>query len=687
MSRLQNEDFKSSAQLAAAGATDANLLNDSKIYLTANGLNKRLDQAIVAGDLSGGGGGGSGDGAINYVSNGKFESSTTGWATYADAAQTTPVDGTGGSPTLTLTRTTTTPLRSTASGLITKSAANLQGQGVSFDFTIDRADQAKVLTVSFDYDVASGTYATGDLTVYILPLDGTNTTLIQPAGFQIQSITSGNKATHCATFQTTSDATSYRLIYHVATTSASAYSLRIDNVKVSPQVVAQGTPVTDWTSFTPTGSWTGAVSYAGRWRRVGDSMELDVTVTASGSPTGGSLTVNLPSGYSIDTTKITSSTADGYYFGIARIVDSGSTGYLASVLYESATALRLRSLDDGAVALQDSSRISPTVPMTWAASDTLQFVVSLPISGWSSQTVTSDSADTRVCAARVYKTAQESFASSSTRQQLTMSGVIRDTHGAWGSNQYRVAVAGDYVIDVQAIFGWSGSEGRAAVIEIRIDGTVVSQGQLDSGGWGSGAFSGPAVTAKYEGFLNAGQIVTFFLAQQNAGGAARNVIGEAAGASTWAQIVRQSGPATIAASETIAASYTTTAGQSITVGTEQTVVFGTRDFDTHGIVNSSTGVVTIPTAGKWEITANLFTGAANFTTAQEFQLFFRKNAATSDLVANFFGNGANHGHSIRCTKQYDCMAGDTLQVRVATDLGVSLSTVAGRNYVLVRKVV
>jgi len=56
MGKLQNEDFKTEAELLAASpaGTKSQLLNDTKVYLTALGLNKRLDEAITAGDLSGG---------------------------------------------------------------------------------------------------------------------------------------------------------------------------------------------------------------------------------------------------------------------------------------------------------------------------------------------------------------------------------------------------------------------------------------------------------------------------------------------------------------------------------------------------------------------------------------------------------------------------------------------------------
>lgn len=55
--KLQHEDHKSLAELTGAGGSASQLLNDTKIYVTALGLNKQLSQAIIDGDLSGGGGG------------------------------------------------------------------------------------------------------------------------------------------------------------------------------------------------------------------------------------------------------------------------------------------------------------------------------------------------------------------------------------------------------------------------------------------------------------------------------------------------------------------------------------------------------------------------------------------------------------------------------------------------------
>jgi hypothetical protein len=95
----------------------------------------------------------------NYIGNGKATYGTTaGFATYADAAGTSPVDGTGGSPNVTISTTSSSPISLDNSYLLVKDAANRQGQGWSYDFTINSGDKAKVLQFQMDYLVDSGTF-------------------------------------------------------------------------------------------------------------------------------------------------------------------------------------------------------------------------------------------------------------------------------------------------------------------------------------------------------------------------------------------------------------------------------------------------------------------------------------------------------------------------------------------------
>ena len=174
--------------------------------------------------------GGGGSGGINYLEgdNNTAENGVGDWATYADAAAVNPVDGTGGAATLTFTQNSTTPLRGDADFKFAKDAADRQGEGAGVAFTIDKADKAQKLTISFDYDASDANYADDDIRISVY--DVTNANLIRINGEDLK----GGQGTHYAQFQAAADSTSYRLIIHQSSTNATAYNVYLDNVKVGP---------------------------------------------------------------------------------------------------------------------------------------------------------------------------------------------------------------------------------------------------------------------------------------------------------------------------------------------------------------------------------------------------------------------------------------------------------------------
>lgn len=74
--KIQNEDIKSLSELVSAGGVMSQLPNDTKIYVTANGINTQLSTAIQSGVIGGGSGGSSG---VNILKNPGFEVGTTNW--------------------------------------------------------------------------------------------------------------------------------------------------------------------------------------------------------------------------------------------------------------------------------------------------------------------------------------------------------------------------------------------------------------------------------------------------------------------------------------------------------------------------------------------------------------------------------------------------------------------------------
>lgn len=545
----------------------------------------------------------------SYIRNGLALQGTTGYATYADTGD-RPVDGIGGVANVTWTVTTTNPLRGESSFLFTKDAANRQGQGASYAFAIDSADQAKVMQISFDYAIASGTYATGDLTCYIV--DVTNGTVIQPSAFQIENV--GVNSTARLTFQTASNSTSYRLCFHVASTSASAYSLKFDNIILGPQVVPMGAPVTDWVSYTPTSSWVAGVgTITGKWRRVGDTMEISGRVPVTGTPTTATLTISLPSGYVIDFTKLGgATTVEALGIGYAYD-DNVNTRYVLNVKAASSTTLSFGP--NAAIQVTQAS------PFTWAVNDNLEFMAQVPIVGWSSSTVVSSSADTRVVAlnATSSTTVFGSILNGAVTTCIFQTSVT-DTHGGYNSatGEYTNKVPGYY--NISGTVRPSGTFASSAQLEtmIYINGTKVL-GELGELSGGSGNTMSPTVTLLGR-WLNAGDVVTIRVVGSNwisltcASGAGMH----------YFSISSAQGPSQIAASEVIAVNaYRSSTPQTIPNNSDTTIIFDVKEVDTHNAYNNTTGVFTAPAPGLYKFDAGVKLDL-NIGTATNTYAYFQK---------------------------------------------------------------
>lgn len=588
--------------------------------------------------------GGSSSGGINYILNPDAEVGTTGWSTYANAAASVPSDGTGGIPIIILGRTTTSPLRGTGSFEITY-PGNAQGNGVSYNFSIDLADRAKVIDISFDYRVTSnynpGTSTTNsDLVVYIY--DVTNTLIIQAAPYKLVGGSTGSHKFR-ANFQASSNSSSYRLILHVANNNVTAWTAVFDNVVVGPQQKLLGSPITDYQSYTPViaGLGTGSSTPTARWRRVGDSMQIIVRVLKDGSSgSGGSnISFSLPAGYSIDTTKLASANV---HIGSA---DNNSTStYITALTGSSLTSLFF--------AVPGSSFTSATV---------LEGTCTVPIAGWGSSVVMSSDTDTRVVAMQ----ATGNPASASSGNPIIFPTANWDTHACYNSTTglYTAPVSGFY-----RVHGFVSSATGAINLSAYVDSStqgVICVTDVN----GEASFTS---TVK----LNAGQTIS--LRPDNTFDAAGGLF----------NIERISGPATIAASEVVAARYATGTAGSYSTGNTHIVDYATKVFDTHGAVTTGTGwKFTAPVAGFYDVSAAIMTDATTDTAVCDIEIY--KNGSQDHVIAR-----AQKAGTTSCPYQLFgsgglyLNAGDYIDIRFVNSSGNTrtLATNVVVNWVYIRKV-
>lgn len=543
------------------------------------------------------------DGVLNYIKNGHAEVNALGWATYKDVAGILPVDGTGGTPThITFTQTSTAPLGGLGSFLVTNSGStSAQGEGASYDFTIDTKDKAKVLQINFDYLVNSGTFVAGsstvdsDLEVYIY--DVTNALIIQPSSYKLLSNSTTLTDKFSATFQTASNSTSYRLILHCPTTATAAWSIKLDNVCVCPSQYVYGSPVTDWQTFTPTGTWTTNTTYLGSWRRVGDSLQMQYVITLSGTPNATTLSINLPVGFTIDSNKINLNQFKNTYGYSLGFHAAAGYNFLPLTNNSTSVAISYSTTVNSAQAL-----VSSTAPFTWVSGDTITGTIQVPILGWSSSVQMSDSADTRVVAMSAYKSTTQALTTLVETAITSFNSATIDTHGTFNSTTglYTIPVSGIYKITANTAFETNSLGYRYN--SISKNGSVYQFGNIVN-----------AVTTDGN-LITASAIIQCVVgdtigqkAYQNSGG---NLNIRALAGTTSLHIERLTGPSAIAATETVSSSYTLSA--SFSASTTIPINFDTRDWDYFGsIVTSATAwKFTAPISGIYLVNGQVYSGGS-----------------------------------------------------------------------------
>jgi hypothetical protein len=689
--RLQNEDFKSLSDLTAAGGTVSQLLNDTKVYVTANGINSQLSSAITSGKIGGGGGGSKnylstysaslGAGAVN-AGNGDFEAGTTTGFTLAHSVISTangyplPTSvatagsafsassgGTAAAGTLTLTASTSSPLQKTTSGLLTSSAASTAGDMVvSSAFYIDAADQAKMLTISADTAVVSGTInqsGTSANTFSWWIYDVTNAQWIQPAG--VYNIT-GSGQTKGVTFQTSTNSTQYQLalINTVATTGA--YSFKLDELAVGPQVSNSAPAMSDWKQYSPTftnlGSVTGVLFYS---RRVGDSLEVyGYGLIGTGSAAQAQITLGYNGGngnVTIDNTKITSGSTIGEattsqssttYFGIVPLSTSGANYFNLGI--QSSTTPGVTPVNGNATGL---------------SAQYFSVHLTVPVVGWSSNTASSADTDTRVIAFRSSGTPTGSIAN--TISTLVYPSAAFDSSGSYSSStgKFTVPVAGYY--EVSAFLGavsTTYASTNFATIIINQNSTAIASGSNQLSGSLSGTIyvnsSAIALCAAGDTLYTQGQTnnssATVSIAQMN--------------------IKRLSGPAVVQATESVNARYTLVSNSSIPNATVEalnsTYATYTKIRDTHSAFSTTSGLYTAPVSGMYRYSeaVSMIPGTAN---TGVFELVCAQSGSASVTSTRYVPFGTINAVTVAVSDDFYLLQGDTIGCSVLQNNGGSLS--------------
>lgn len=596
------------------------------------------------------------DGRKNYVSYSTFARNlTTGWslgtATLTSAFPSgAPTFGSGASGNLSISTSSSSPLdiQDLYSLLYVSSAATTAGNFLASDaLPLDSEAQGNVLGFRFAYNASvnptnmnlSGTSSNSYGVAFY---DVTNSAWIQPAG--VYNLVQSSGTGFCSgTIQIPITCASIRMVVFNANATAGAATLKMDDFYLGPQVIVAGAAITDPVAYTPTftGFGTAASVNFVSWREGAYLCVEGKFTTGTCTATEARISLGFGGGNSNVTSLSTLASPQlcGYQAGPAS-----GTSVAGTVLIE--PSVSYLTLGFTSVSSTGLTKLNGN---SFTNASAMSLFARVPIAGWSSNTVMSNDTDTRSVVAII----TGDPASATSGNPIIVPTVSYDSHGAYSAStgRYTVPVTGQY-----KLYGALQSASSATTLTIYKNAVSTSlAGNLDSNG-----------EATYCSSVNciAGDIIDI------------RPGGTVDATNMTLNIERLSGPATVAASESINARYYASA--TAITGSLATIVWTTKDFDSHNAMSSSG--YTCPVSGKYQVDAALAlagTFTLNNTTVIEIQ---KNGTAVSNLTRYLAAAVTQDGIDIE--DQVSCLAGDVLRIQVSSSATLpSIVSSNTRNYI------
>lgn len=597
------------------------------------------------------------NGPQNLIGYNNFENGlTTGWSLGTTGALTnglptaTPTFGSG-TTSLAISATSTTPIHGGFSLAYTASAITTVGNMVASDpLVVNTALQAKVLTFKFWYQCTSGASnanfsGTSSNSFGVACYDVTNSSWLPVAGnFAMTQGVGVGIAT--GTMQTNATTASIRfVIYNVAATGG-AVTMYFDDLYLGPLTAPLGAVIADqaWTT-TAAGLGTLASQSCSGYRD-GRYFVGEYSVV-SGANTGTVVQLSLPTGLTIDITLY----SGNYQVGTGA---TNATPFTHNVLVATG------STTSGVFLTTTGASFTTGTPgTTWANSTTFSGSFRVPISGWTTNVQTSSDTDTRVIASEV-NTLSSTTGTAGTA--FIFNAINFDLNGAVIANGvYKVPVSGVYDVS----FAGLASSATTTDLGIFVNGVArIGRTATAVSGGARVCFSLPVV-------VNAGDLITIV----------PTVSFTAVDTTVTASFVRRSGPAVIAATESVNARYFASATS--LSGSLATIVWTTKDFDSHNAMSS--GTYTAPVSGKYQVNTALAL-SGTFALNNQSNLVIQKNGSTVSELLDYAA-GAETADHVLLSDIISCNAGDTLRVQCSS--GATVPTIVSsntKNYISISRV-
>lgn len=650
-------------------------------------------------------------GPKNYITYRSFENnSTTGWS-LGNVSVTnglpTGVPSFGGAVAtgLTIGIQNTNPL----SGLYSLSYSQVTTATTAGNFlasnaiTIDISDQAKVLAFKFNYSPTvnpgnanwSGTSSNSfGVAIY----DITNSAWIIPDGV-FNLVQSSGVGIAQGKFQTPSNMTQFRIVLYNANATSGAITVLLDDFYCGPQALAFGPAMDDFVNkgagsitATTTAPTKGTTTTDKTWvKRIGDSIHIrwEFVMSGAGTTGTGSYLFNMPAGYVIDTTKVTTNTNNGSSNTLGFWTAS-TAGFKATGNVQAYNSTQLIFDVSGTNGTTTSVGNWASGRFDFAGAGQWSFEAIIPITGFSSNSVMSADSDTRFNGVDLGVSAT-TIGSAWTAINLIAN---KDSSGMLSGNSVTAPVTGWYDIGGNVVTSTNSAYtiGTRFQIGYSINSATVQSNLATMKAWGSSTTVG-VISGSLLRYLNAGDVVRFF-GINDPGNTSLDTGGDCR---LW--VKRNSGPAVIAATETISTRFTSSAALAITNSAFNFLDFPTKDYDDHSaVLGAGSGNVTttntgwrfiVPVVGKYRISANINLQSNATVTFTSFIISIFKNGSeiTRGGRMDNYPTVSGTVMGIGVNDTLNLLPGDRIEIAAFQTSGASrnLDSSAG-NYVSINRV-
>jgi hypothetical protein len=418
--------------------------------------------------------------------------------------------------------------------------------------------------------------------------------------------------------------------------------------------VTYGAPVTSLKDYTPVWTSSGTApsigngSITGKYSQVGDMLKGQITVTTGSTTSFGSgdYYFSIPSGLSMDVNKVPRGAFgdESYVKGGFYSLLYGVNRFSGMLVAQTATSLGAKISSTPSAAnptpVATNGALGATYPGTWSGAGniwTLTFEV--PILGWSSSTVVSSEADTRVVSASAYLGSNQALTSGA-GAQIQINTIISDSHAAFATASYQYVIQSPGYYDFLGGVEFASNANGIRYVSIKKGSSYIRTATFVPI---SGDNFDALVSAKSV-WCKAGEIIQLWATHTSGGNL--NALGNS---NTFLAVSKQSGPAQISASEVVIAKAS---GNPASASANNPIIFPTVEFDTHGSYNASTGRYTCATPGFFEV-SGFMVGATDVS------INLYKDGSSNTRIATT-GSSAS---PVTFSTTVQCIAGTILDIR------------------------